>query len=122
MMQYRTNRVTYWVGLGLLLAVTFAFKYLGNKPFAVSEGIVAALCIPRLHDIGKSGWIALGLLALEFVLLFVSALNLTVMGIYVLAMSGLIIWLGCIPGDDQANKWGDPPKAGLSIGKPQKLS
>lgn len=122
MMQYRANRATYWVGLGILLAMTFALKEISNKPFAVSEGIVAVFCIPRLHDIGKSGWIAIGFLALEFVLLFASDANTIVMGVYVLTMIGLIIWLGCIPGDAHANKWGDPPKAGLGFGKPQKLS
>ena len=122
MMRYRANRATYWLGLGILLAMTFAFRYLSNKPFAVSEGIIAVFCVPRLHDIGKSGWIALGFLALEFVLLFASDANTMVMGIYVLAMIGLLIWLGCIPGDEEANKWGDPPKPGFSFGTRQKLS
>lgn len=122
MIEYRVNRVTYWFSLGLLLAMTFAARYVSSKPFTVSEGIVAVFCVPRLHDIGKSGWIAIGLVAVEFVLLLVSDANLTLVGIYVLTMIGLIIWLGCIPGDAQPNKWGDPPQPGLSLGKRRKQS
>lgn len=113
LMKFRSNRATYWVSLATLLAVTFAFKTIAHKPFAVSEALVALVCIPRLHDIGKSGWIAAAFLALEFLLLFVSSVNLLVMGVYVVAMAGLLVWLGCIRGQAGPNKWGEVPEPGV---------
>ena len=115
MMQFRANRATYWATMAALVAMTCIFKFLANKPFAVSEALVALFCVPRLHDIGKSGWIAAAFLALEFVLMLLSAVNMVVMGIYVLSMAGLLVWLGCIPGEATANKWGEVPEPGVQF-------
>lgn len=95
------------IGRGRYLAWNFVFTILlllGTVPLMMVAGEAAAtwlsaLCsaavgmylgVRRLHDLGRSGWIALGLL--------VPVLNLAI---------GL--WLLCAPGDPEANRFGQAP-------------
>jgi hypothetical protein len=83
-----------------------------------NEIILVLLAVPRLHDIGKSGWWAGGVFLAEIVLATVAALLLPAqfammpLAIFVVIVFGLLIWLGTIPGQPGANKYGEPPRFG----------
>jgi len=123
----RMNRATFWLALGAVVALYAAIAFFGNRTVAVNEIVLIIACVPRLHDIGRSGWLVLGPIALELgaVALAFSALPTdvtgTIMGCVALVIIGLIVWLGCIPGNPAANRFGDPPPPGLSFGRPKKL-
>lgn len=120
----RTNRATYWLCLAILAGLTTALALWTGKAARVSEVILLFIAVPRLHDIDRSGWIAAGVIGLEYV----SALALFVylddvdlammgMGVVTLIMATLMIWLGVIPGDQYGNRYGDAPPPGLSLWK-----
>ena len=122
----RMNRATYWMCLGsivvLALFLTFALE---KKSGYVSEVILVLMCVPRMHDLGRSGWIICGIFSayLLLVVTLVSALDLETaqisLGIINLVITGLLLWLGIIPGQPAANSYGEPPKPGISFGKPK---
>ena len=83
---------------------------------------MVAIGVPRLHDIGRSGWIVLGVIALEICIVVVAAVVggdtdaiLIGGGIATLVIALLAIWLGCIPGQPHANRWGPPPAPGVNL-------
>jgi uncharacterized membrane protein YhaH (DUF805 family) len=87
-------------------------------------GVVTALvfiCAPRLHDIGRSGWWVAAPLALGYVgglaaaLLLPSETAKTVIGSIPPIIPLLFVWLGVMPGDPEANGFGDPPPPGLQF-------
>lgn len=94
--------------------------YIAASYFQVKGGfneiILVVLAIPRLHDIGKSGWWAGGVFLAEIVLVTVSLLLLPPafammpLALFVVIVFGLLIWLGAIPGQPEANKYGEPPR------------
>jgi uncharacterized membrane protein YhaH (DUF805 family) len=80
------------------------------------------VCVPRLHDIGRSGWIAGGVFVAEIVAIILAAVLLddedgvmVVGGVVVLIIVGLLIWLGCIPSDRVSNAYGGQPKPGIGF-------
>ncbi|HEY2032806.1 MAG TPA: hypothetical protein VGH02_03895, partial [Rhizomicrobium sp.] len=79
-------------------------------------------------DIGKSGWWAgvafLGELAILAATLFTLPLNesMMIMGGYVLVIGVFLIWLGIVPGQADANRFGEPPSPGISFSKPKTSS
>jgi len=118
----RLNRATYWGCLGLILAFALFSAFVLEKRFGyVNEGILAFLCVPRMHDIGRSGWIVAGVLVAYVVSVFslVGALDLDsaqiALGILNLVITGLLIWLGVLAGQATANKYGDPPRSGIDF-------
>ena len=120
-LQGRTNRAVYWLSLGVLAALLAAIAYFDPGHATISEGVLTILCIPRLHDIGRSGWLLLVPFALELGAVFFSIAFLsfhtamTVFGLVTLVCLALLVLLGCIPGDAQANRFGEPPAPGLSF-------
>lgn len=117
----RMNRPTYWLSFGIVVLLYVAINFMSDKPIAASEVVFVFLCVPRLHDIGKSGWFVLIGFAVELVGVVVGfsffALEeaKAVMGLAVLVMVGLAIWLGTMRGEPFANKWGEPPLPGLNF-------
>jgi len=83
--------------LMLCASIAMASSDGGGVSLAV-EGLVAVAALAlvlligvrRLHDMGRSGWFAAGLL--------IPVLNLAV-----------FLWLLCAPGDARANRFGPPP-------------
>ena len=75
--------------------------------------------VPRLHDIGRSGWIVGGAILAEAVVILTVAVVASIDtlmiagGLIFFAIVGLGIWLGTIPGQSEANQWGDPPGPGI---------
>jgi uncharacterized membrane protein YhaH (DUF805 family) len=115
----RMNRAMYGLLLGILLLVHVTLSVLGSKSVSVSEVILVFLAVPRLHDIGKSGWFVLVGLAVEVAGIVIgSSLPLeqaqSVFALTSLVIAGLMIWLGVIPGSPDPNHWGEPPEPGLS--------
>ena len=82
----------------LMLCASIAIGAGGGGMSLALEGLVAVAALAlvlligvrRLHDMGRSGWFAAGLL--------VPVLNLAV-----------FLWLLCAPGDARANRFGPPP-------------
>jgi uncharacterized membrane protein YhaH (DUF805 family) len=120
----RTNRATYWTGVAVILILMIVIGVVTRKPPHIAEVVLIILGVPRLHDIGKSGWLVLWPIGLEVVgaicafgfLPLESAM--AVMGLVVLIIAGLMIWLGCIRGQDVENRFGPPPSPGIGWKKP----
>lgn len=115
----RTNRATYWLTVGICISLYAAIFLITGDHVSVSEIVLLIICIPRLHDIGKSGWWSGGLILVELALLALTITFLPLeqaqqaMGVFVLIVAGLMIWLGCVPGQPFANKFGEPPAPGF---------
>ena len=121
MMRFRINRSTYWTILLVSLAVIFGLVAAGIKPPGI-EFLMVAVGIPRLHDIGRSGWYVAVLLLVEIGVVFGALFAgqdkdgiLLVGGILVIVVLALATWLGLIKGDSIPNKWGDPPTPGINF-------
>lgn len=115
----RTNRATYWMTVAALVVVYTIIALLAPSPPRVQEVVLAFLCIPRLHDIGRSGWwVAVGVvveivcavLALALLPQPVSALGLAAINLAILVA---LVILGAIPGERVANRFGEPPAPGV---------
>ena len=119
----RINRASYWLGIAILTLIYGALFYSGGEHASVSEALVAALAIPRLHDIGRSAWWAGGAFIAELVTavaafaLLPMQTALTVMGCFVLIAAALLVWLGFVPGDPGENAYGEAPAPGLGIAR-----
>jgi len=116
----RINRPTYWLLLLGAAVVVGGLAALGVHA-AYLEIAMVAIGVPRLHDIGRSGWIILGVIAAEFAIVIAAALLSGGEGVFigagiaVIAIGLLTIWLGCIPGQPHDNKWGPPPASGVNL-------
>jgi uncharacterized membrane protein YhaH (DUF805 family) len=114
----RVNRACYWLGLAMTISTLVAINMLSSEPVRISEAILAIFCVPRLHDIGRSGWWLLAPLALEVGGGIASAVYLppeTMEAAPALVIVGFLIWLGAVPGEVKANRFGDPPPPGLQF-------
>ena len=92
-----------------------------EKPPAQGELFLVLLAVPRLHDLGRSGWwITLPIAAevVAFVMLARSDASIETIeiagGIVVILLLIGAIALGLIPGQRDANPWGDPPPQGVN--------
>lgn len=123
----RINRASYWTSLGLCAALYILLNLISKKQVAVSEVILVILCVPRLHDVGKSGWWAGGVVLAEIVLVVISFVTLPIdtatipVGIFAIVVLGLLIWLGAIPGQPETNKYGEPPAPGVAFSGRRKV-
>ncbi|MBO5716803.1 MAG: DUF805 domain-containing protein [Alistipes sp.] len=96
----RARRTEYWMfalvnfGIALLLELILGFTFLYFLTYAYSLAIFIpslAVCVRRLHDIGRSGWwYLIGLIP-------------------VIGWILLIVWF-CTDSQPGANKWGPNPK------------
>lgn len=122
----RTNRATYLCGLAfvaIMVVLLVLFDPDGRMPLEI---VLVFLCVPRLHDIGRSGWYVLAFVLVEIVGLVVALTTLPLES----AVSGLwwvtAVWialalgLGFIPGESSANRFGEPPAPGIQWGKTPK--
>ncbi|MBC9034140.1 DUF805 domain-containing protein [Sphingomonas sp. JC676] len=115
----RYNRATYWLMIAVAIIVIFGLTLISKNPVRMSEFILILICVPRLHDIGKSGWLVLWGVGLEFATIvfgfsFMPVNSFaTLINIATFVILGLVIWLGCIPGESGANRFGEAPLGGV---------
>ena len=121
----RMNRATYWLGLSVLVLLYAVLNFVSSKPVPVSEVVIVFLCVPRLHDLGLSGWFVLAPIGLEIAaivlglaLLPMDQVMVLLGAVTVLIGLGLLV-LGALPGEPQANRFGDVPARGLQFKKTQ---
>lgn len=127
MFKYRMNRPTYWLCFGLVMLIITVFVLIGKPLKGGMELMMMFIGIPRLHDIGRSGWLVGATILGEVIILFgalfagasVDTLEITAGGVFLL-VAALGVWLGLIAGDDHANRWGEPPLPGIRFGRPVK--
>ena len=115
--QGRGNRARYWTSIALLAAFMLVGRLLLHWEGSISEVLLAFLCVPRLHDIGRSGWWMLLLIPIEVMTIVGMSVSLAGAELLVLAANVLllllIVALGLIPGQREANRFGLPPAPGL---------
>jgi uncharacterized membrane protein YhaH (DUF805 family) len=119
-LNYRMNRLTYSVLLATLVAVYAIMLNIMERPAGAVEVIAAFLVVPRLHDIGRSGWWFLVLVAGEFIAIAIGWQGgtegiLLAGGIYVLVALVVLTLLAFIPGEPCENRWGLPPEFGFHM-------
>lgn len=120
-LQGRANRATYWFSLGIVAVLLAIIALVFRGPAKVSEVVLIMVCVPRLHDIGRSGWIAGGVVLAEIavaiggIFIFLGDTYFVAMGVMVLVIAGLLIWLGTLPGDPLTNRFGDQPAPGIGF-------
>jgi uncharacterized membrane protein YhaH (DUF805 family) len=119
-LQGRINRASYWAAI-LTGAAVFALIRMFDPKATLAEVVVLFICVPRLHDIGRSGWWAGAAIIGEFVMVGFLTVSLDAMlvasGLYVMLIGLLMIVLGCIPGQADTNRFGPPPAPGLGWSK-----
>ena len=123
MLQIRYNRSTYWALIGLLFVLLMLSTLIIGQPPRIAEIMLVVIAVPRLHDIGRSGWLAAVPIAIEIVGAVIAFETLshdgfmTAIVVLNLVFAGLIIWLGSVPGESVANTFGPPPAPGIRWGK-----
>jgi uncharacterized membrane protein YhaH (DUF805 family) len=115
------NRATYWsILLPVTLLIVGAAVFL-PKPPGIIEIVIVYLGVPRLHDVGRSGWWMAVPIAVELIAVALGAvlggLNgiLIAGGVAVMVIAAIMTVIGIIPGQVGANIYGDPPPTGLSL-------
>ena len=127
-MRGRFNRATYWLCLCILVGAVALMSAVGIRPPRVGEGMLVLMCVPRLHDLGKSGWWVLIPIGIELVTIVTAVAVLSpedasiVFGAVFLAVAGFIVVLGLIPGQPHANRFGDPPKSPFAFRERAKIA
>ena len=122
---YRINRPTYGVLLlGYVMLYALLVMTMARPPGAELGAIV--LLVPRLHDIGRSGWWAGVLVVAEIAIIGIGmaagdAAGIEIAGgIFVMVALIALIVIACIPGQSRRNRWGDPPPPGISFKRPER--
>lgn len=117
----RMNRATYWTAIGFVVVLYAIFTAVLKSDLRVQEVVLAFACVPRLHDIGKSGWVFLVGLAVELIGVIASFTLLSGDDLYVglgvttIAIACLVVWLGLIPGEAEVNRFGPAPPSGVTL-------
>ncbi len=120
-LQGRMNRATYWLSIAVAILALVGLVLLTHRRESVGEVVLVLVAVPRLHDIGRSGWWVLAGFGVEIVGVVVALVALpleqadAVLGVVTLVILGLVIWLGAIPGGKGPNRFGEPPGRGLSF-------
>ena len=120
----RMNRATYWLLFAGVVVIYGLLVTFMKKPPQIAELLIILLGVPRLHDIGRSGWWMTLLFGLEIGAIAIGLLAVgTADGI--LIAGGLVVFviliammiLGCIPGQRETNSYGAPPTQGVSFAR-----
>lgn len=127
-MRGRFNRVTYWLCLCILVGAVGVMIIVGIRPPRIAEAMLVLMCVPRLHDLGKSGWWVVIPISIELIAIVVAFTVFStedayiVFGAVLLAVVGFIVVLGLIPGQPHANRFGDPPKSPFAFRERAKVA
>ena len=119
-LQGRSNRVDYWTSIAIVVALSVGLRLLFRSNGAlIQEMVLVIIAVPRLHDVGRSGWWAVVALAVEWLIVVVLAAGAPeiydayapwILG-YVLLC---VVLLGAWNGNPGENRFGPPPPSGLS--------
>ncbi len=111
----RINRAIYSVlllGFFAIFATAVAFQF--RIP---GEVLLVFICVPRLHDLGRSGWWFGLVILVEAAVAAIGVLILNMPGISALATLAVLLVpaaiLAFLPGQEGPNRFGDPPLRGL---------
>nr|WP_232793115.1 DUF805 domain-containing protein [Caulobacter hibisci] len=121
MLKGRINRATYWAIVAVAIAAALISSLVFKRPLPAAQVVLLIAAVPRLHDLGRTGWWAGGFFIAETALILGGAFVLppqpfqTALGLVVLLLAGLLIWLGAMPGKSADNRFGPPPPRGLSL-------
>jgi uncharacterized membrane protein YhaH (DUF805 family) len=120
----RINRAQYWASLSVVAAIYAALMVLPHPGhISVSEIVLIIVCVPRLHDLGLTGWIAAIPFGVEIVCAITTFSVMPVeaateaMGFVVIAIAGLLVLLGALPGQKANNRFGPQPRPGIGFGR-----
>ncbi|RYD97802.1 MAG: DUF805 domain-containing protein [Sphingomonadales bacterium] len=124
----RYNRATYLTFLSIFVALIVVLANVMERPPGMGEVVLVLLGVPRLHDLGRSGWWMAAPIVAEIGLVTAmlargSSLEDMQIGAGALTLAILVamIVLGLIPGEDGPNRWGDPPPNGINWRNPRRL-
>jgi len=121
---YRMNRASFGLLLAIMVAAYVVMVNVMKRPPG-AEILVVFITVPRLHDVGLSGWWILLLFLGEFAAILIGATVggssgiLIGGGIFVLVALLALIGLALIPGESGENRWGPPPAPGIRFGRPK---
>lgn len=119
----RINRLTYWLALLAVAVINAILTRVIDKSAPALFVLIVIIAVPRLHDIGRTGWWALGTVAGEFLagiaiaLLLPEAIRLYALFGVMSVVAGLIILVGAWPGQALPNRFGPQPARGISYSK-----
>jgi uncharacterized membrane protein YhaH (DUF805 family) len=109
----RANRKEYWLFVGPLFVVGTILAALGQPWAQYATGLgIFLLMIRRLHDLGRSGFlaplinVAIGVLSFAAKLMLPGGLGELIVGLIAI---GVLIALGAWPGQPHNNAYGPPP-------------
>ena len=113
----RIDRAIYWLLLALASAVFVAAWSFFSSPPQLGVAVILT-AIPRLHDIGRSGWWSIGLFIASVHVqtlfstgpeVFVGSRLIAI--ILAVPLAGALVALGMIPGQPGANAFGAPRRS-----------
>lgn len=133
----RISRQSFWIGVLILIGVGVLLGWIPILGWLISLALIycwVCLYSKRLHDFGKTGWLAAVPFALMFLFIIVGVMSMgsmAAMGAYsgnedaaamgglgVVALFGLLfglgslaflLWVGLTPGEPGPNRYGEPP-------------
>jgi len=117
----RSNRTLYWSNIALLVLIYTAITVAYHPEHLVGgEFFLMLIYIPRLHDVGVTGWIGAAPLTLKISAIATLSLlptdpALIVAGVMLLIIAVSVVVVGVIPGQPAANRFGDPPRSGFGF-------
>lgn len=116
----RARRREYWAWMAPIFLLELLLAVLGPVGAIVAGLLRTLIWIRRLHDLGLTGWLVvafnIGTNALSFALLaFADAGNAAL--ITSLVVCAMILVMGVIPGQANANRFGPPPGRKSELGE-----
>ncbi|WP_165832228.1 DUF805 domain-containing protein [Caulobacter radicis] len=117
----RINRASYWVIVGVAIAAMLVASLVFRRQLPSALVVMLIAAIPRLHDLGRTGWWAGGVFIALMALFFGGGFVIppqayqNTLGVAVLVLPVLLSALGGLPGQAADNAFGPPPPKGLSF-------
>jgi len=106
----RSDRREYWVYVLVVMAIYAVLSWAGfDSGSGAGVGVMMLIQIRRFHDLGRTGWWAVALLAAQ-IAVTVPLLTLGDVGLGLATLMGLAATavLGAIPGQPVENRFGPP--------------
>jgi uncharacterized membrane protein YhaH (DUF805 family) len=114
----RLNRALYWSVFSLLFLLVLVMRFVFGLQATLSLAGLICIAIPRLHDIGRTGWLVAIPMGLELAMGWLvpgtpdHAQLLALNAVSLLVLSS-VVWLGSVRGQPETNRFGPPPPSGI---------